>query len=37
MGEEQINTTLAKMSLTSSGNGGLETFQKFRIMNAHKE
>lgn len=37
MGEEQINTALSKMTLSTGQSGGLETFQKFKIMNAHKE
>jgi hypothetical protein len=37
MGHEQISTSLSKMSIGLGANGGLETFQKFRIMNAHKE
>jgi hypothetical protein len=39
---DQISTSMSMMSLgkgstTSAAAGGLETFQKFRIMNAHKD
>jgi hypothetical protein len=29
--------SMGKVSSTSGAAGGLETFQKFRIMNAHKD
>jgi hypothetical protein len=37
---DQLNNSMSMMSLSkgqSSGGGSLETFQKFRIMNNHKE
>ena len=38
---EQLNNSMSMMSLSkgqsSGGGGNLETFQKFRIMNSHKE
>jgi len=37
MEDEQINTALNKMTISTGTSGGLETFQKFKIMNAHKE
>jgi len=42
-GDDQISTSMSTMSLGKGSNinigiaGGLETFQKFRIMNAHKD
>lgn len=37
MSEDQINTSMSKLSLGIGNKSGLETFQKFRIMNAHKD
>jgi len=37
MGQEQISTSMSKLSIGLGANGGLETFQKFRIINAHRE
>jgi hypothetical protein len=39
-GDDQLSTTMSMMSLGkghSVGGSNLETFQKFRIMNAHKD
>ena len=36
---DQLNTSMSNMSVKSAGGGSgiLETFQKFRIMNNHKD
>ncbi len=36
-GEEDISTSMSKMSLAKGAATGLETFQKFKIMNALKD
>jgi hypothetical protein len=35
--DDQINSSMSSMSLGIGNKGGLETFQKFKIMNAHKD
>jgi len=36
-GDDQINTSMSSLSMGIGNKAGLETFQKFKIMNAHKD
>ena len=35
--DDQVMSGMSKLSLGIGSKSGLETFQKFRIMNAHKD
>jgi hypothetical protein len=37
MSDDQLNTSMSSLSLGIGNKAGLETFQKFKIMNAHKD